>query len=522
MLQFVKKPGVLAGLIILVFFAVSVIKLRYPGLHYDEALFTNAALRIDHTTFVTAHVWRIPLLAMPYIGALKSYFYVPVFWLFGSGVIVIRLVSILAMCLFLWLVYKLVRSQRDEPTALMALGLLASNASIIIFGRTDFGPVVIEHLLFAASALLFFKFMKTSRLLYLALIAIALGLGLFNKLNFLWYINAFYFSGALVYFSTWRRIKSKFERYKIVLVAVAAYLIYVAYYLVITGYYKLDHDFRLGHLRYDASTAAQTLGGQWFFHELLGSRVSPIYSFALCLLGTALILSAIARIIRHRKLKFDKLFVFCLLVSAALLAQIIVTPDATAGWHYLTLQPFVAIAVAISISVLVKGRSRMINRGAALAVVIVAFCQLALYVTNIGLLETHKNIVWSEAIYELADYTRRTPGRFIVADWGIQTQLLTLDARKYTFIEAFGPIDLNNPEFVAAAKYYYFLPTTSSDGQYIITHPVDQDALPGLRFDVQDQVLKIARDSGKVEKVKEIDDHGQPIFEIYRLTPNKP
>ena len=53
--------------------------LAMPGLQYDETLFCNAALGGPTDAFVCQRVYGVPILLMPYLGALKAWIYAPIF-----------------------------------------------------------------------------------------------------------------------------------------------------------------------------------------------------------------------------------------------------------------------------------------------------------------------------------------------------------------------------------------------------------------------------------------------------------
>jgi hypothetical protein len=62
------------------FFTTSMLRLSRPGCQYDELLFGNAALGVvDPHSFLHRTVVGVPVLLMPYIGALKAYLYYPIF-----------------------------------------------------------------------------------------------------------------------------------------------------------------------------------------------------------------------------------------------------------------------------------------------------------------------------------------------------------------------------------------------------------------------------------------------------------
>ena len=77
------------------------------SLSYDESLFINAAISKDPITFIDKH-WRgFPIMNMDYIGALKSWLYIPIFKIFGVNLLSIRLPMVFLMYFNFYLIYKI-------------------------------------------------------------------------------------------------------------------------------------------------------------------------------------------------------------------------------------------------------------------------------------------------------------------------------------------------------------------------------------------------------------------------------
>src|SRR4030095_9718857 len=68
----------LFGLLCL-YLALATYKIHLPGLYYDEMLFVGPAA--GERPYLKC--FGLPLLIFPYIGALKSWIYIPVFAVFG-------------------------------------------------------------------------------------------------------------------------------------------------------------------------------------------------------------------------------------------------------------------------------------------------------------------------------------------------------------------------------------------------------------------------------------------------------
>src|SRR5919108_2481098 len=119
----------------LAYFAVMATRqIVLPGLYFDEVLQVRPALGGP----VARRVFGIPLLTMPYIGALKSYIYFPIFALFGASPETIRLPAIFISLLTLIVTFKLARLHfRPLYSALLVL-LMAVDPIFIFMSKADY------------------------------------------------------------------------------------------------------------------------------------------------------------------------------------------------------------------------------------------------------------------------------------------------------------------------------------------------------------------------------------------------
>src|SRR5438094_28690 len=76
-----KPLATIVALPAALFVLASCLGLSNPGLQYDELLFANAALGNSHPYhgFIYRETLGITTMVMPYIGALKSWLYAPIF-----------------------------------------------------------------------------------------------------------------------------------------------------------------------------------------------------------------------------------------------------------------------------------------------------------------------------------------------------------------------------------------------------------------------------------------------------------
>lgn len=73
-----------------------------------------------------------------------------------------------------------------------------------------------------------------------------------------------------------------------------------------------------------------------------------------------------------------------------------------------------------------------------------------------ALKENKMTTMWSNKIFELAEYTKRVNKRFVIIDWGITNQLFLLDPKKgkyfdhWAFFYNIDNIDTKTKEFIAS------------------------------------------------------------------------
>ncbi len=421
-------------------------------------------------------------------------------------------------------VYGAVLKLANRKVALLALALLATSASLIAFGRTDFGPVVIEFILKALCTFALVYYLRDRKRWALIAGLLLLLVGEYNKLNFLWFSNAAIFSLLIYFFVDWRYKKRKVQLTDVVL-ALGCFVLSVSYYTFIILHFGLGHGIGFNSPILVWNLTSTTLGGQAFFFYQLVLHETFAYSYILFLIQLAVVAWGVTHYFRTKLFNSggkgrSLLFEWCGLVFVFLFGQLMISPDAVAGWHYLILQPFWAILLAFPVYWLLQGAK---NRKRVILVtsgfVLVCTVQIAIYLAHLPSLVHHKVPVWSETIYDLVNYTRQTPGKYIVDDWGLQTQLLTMNPEYMKYTEVFGPIDAQDPSQVKAAQEKYFGGSGANiQPRYIIAHSQNAAVFP----EPQAAILTIAGHSGTVKKLKIFYDEGVPIYELYQFTPAQP
>ena len=118
-----------------------------PGLQYDETLFVNAATLQLPGVGVAHSVAGIPVMIFPYIGALKSWLYEPIFKVFGTSPTTVRMPAVLAVSVGLGFLYLAVRDLVNRPVAILVFVVLCFDNSVFWLTRDDVGPSALELLL---------------------------------------------------------------------------------------------------------------------------------------------------------------------------------------------------------------------------------------------------------------------------------------------------------------------------------------------------------------------------------------
>jgi 4-amino-4-deoxy-L-arabinose transferase-like glycosyltransferase len=172
-----------------------------PGLQYDELLFVNAALGNAHAYhgFITSEAFGVPTMLMPYIGALKAYLYTPIFAVFGVSVDSIRIPAVLLSAVALLLAVLLVRRLLGLWPAVALAVLLATDPVYGAVSRADWGPIVLSAVLRMVALLCYFGFLRRKSVLYLWLLVAVLALGVYNKIDYGWFIAGLCIAAVVVH-----------------------------------------------------------------------------------------------------------------------------------------------------------------------------------------------------------------------------------------------------------------------------------------------------------------------------------
>jgi 4-amino-4-deoxy-L-arabinose transferase-like glycosyltransferase len=521
--------------------------LRLPGLEYDELLYAGAAL--GKTDGFIA--WRvdclgtsIPLMLMSYLGALKAWIYTPIFALFGCNPVSARLPVALAGALSLAAVFAVGRLIGGSKTAAAAALLLAADPTFVFGSSRDWGPVALSLLLRVSALYLYCRWLETGSVRIAAVASFVLGLGTYDKVIFLWFVLALILAAALCHRSQCRALTTPR-----VLAALAASYVLGALPLIA---FNLSHNFATfrghslaaGHwkeyLVQRWSVFWGTLDGSMVYYLMnlssipaaagpggsqpsgIADRVTEGLAWLLPIRSTFLPLllasASVVALLAARRLHRGHWLTFCSLQILVTAGFILVTEEASGPHHTIMLYPFVQLVIALVFSEVHGAAGALSPPGRAVARTAAVLCLAATLVSQTVIAARYLSSfringgagAWSDAIYDLAAYTRGNPDmRFVLMDWGFGTQLLLLAGGRIVQEEAFTEFNgVPEPERLRRLQRYLTDPRAM-----FVFHAPGFETYPLLEWFRQDSQGTIRLTRTFAQR------NGQPIYLVYRRSP---
>lgn len=389
--NFMKRtPSI--GNLILFFSATSLylfFSLRYlhlPGLQYDEVLFANAALGDVDGNFLTWKVrvlgGAVPIMLMNYMGALKAWIYAPILSWWGGSAAAVRLPPVLVGLLTLGATFAFIRRVAPGNIAAAAILLLAADPTFVFANSRDWGPISLSLALRACSLYLFWRWIESGSPRFAAAVGFLLGLGIFDKVIFIWFVAGLVVAAALCYRS---RITTILDRRTLVATLGAfslGCLPLVAFNLT-QGLATLEgHGLIVDHWREYLAQRYRvfigTLDGSMVYYLMnltdLGSSADLLRSSTgrlsdrtlrdlaalLPIRGTlfpqAFTLSLIALLLIRfrRQLRSAREILFCLILMFVITVFICVIEEASGPHHMIMLYPLPQLVIAFAFSELAR------------------------------------------------------------------------------------------------------------------------------------------------------------------------
>jgi len=416
-----------------------------PGLHYDEALFVRDAVPVlrgsSQVPFVhELRSWirigdrSIPIMDLPYAGAIKGYLAVVPFALFGTGVVVCRALAVFMTALGIggiaWTI-----SRELSPGVGAAVGaVIALHPAILDQTIYDNSAVALWMASLGLAAVTMSRFARTSSDTAAFAFGAALGFALWGRVNFLWLIAAAGIAAA-VFAPLFRWLKNGIE--SLVLgfaLGSAPLLLYEALTRVGTLKFMRGSNVSggaLGQLRYRTLLLGEVLLSDQEHRAIWGGPAMPkwqiVFASALAAAGIATALFApksereSARDVAWRRAAALTVLIFT--------AQMLASGLNIAQHHLVTVVPVVALAAALGFRRIAVTPARRIVLGLAVGL----FAVLGLswnWRSSAGIRRTGGHGSWSDAIEGVTGVVRaRAPGPAArVLTWGLSNNIYVLAA----------------------------------------------------------------------------------------------
>ncbi len=504
-------------------------QIAYPGVQYDEITFSNIALgsKAEHFSF---DILGVPIMVMPYIGALKAYLYYPVFALFGVSALAIRLPMIILAAFPLFLGYRVAVRLSNSLWVGNALALMMSTSlCFIISTKMDWGPSSIMMFLIFLTLWAFLRLLDTKKLVYAYVVFLSILAGMYDKSSFIWFGAAFGVSALIFhrefFIQLWKEKGARFRAPFLTFLGIAAVYAAVAIPLLTSmgvsqGSYTFTERLALISSLYRDTLSGASYTGYMFFAPVEFSYFTVYLSIA-CLIG-------LAAFCVFSKLPKERMLNYAVLCSTAVIIflEMAITKEAGGPHHTIMLFPFAMLFIALCGYCLINAfQSKHLLKIAAAAACALALAavtglnlQADLWYT--GYVSNEDNVYsanWDPHIYELAEYVQASEITNIYSvDWGTNNQLYAFDTKRdaKSYIELKGFFDEygETPESEKELRYneYFYgkdvLLVTKGEGMF--NFPAVAGGFEAFQKEFPDKSFEL---------IHTIDNAaGQPLYLVYR------
>jgi 4-amino-4-deoxy-L-arabinose transferase-like glycosyltransferase len=431
-----------------------------PGPNYDEALFQFGAVQMlssrEPPPIIQPQGWlpfagrSWPVMVMPYAGAVSYYFLLPVFAVFGPGLVAARVAVAVLAAFGLWGLGRLVGVATGPRAAAVAVLALAVHPGFV--SNTAFNDSGFAYWMAAigAAGLALRGYLERRTAAWAAAVGLACGFGVWTRLNFAWLIGALVL-GVLAAFGR-RAIPSA----KHLAAAAAGAVVGSAPLLVFQALTRgrVTLAFMSGFDAEPRTVPVLVWRTRLLLSSLLydgehrqvlwdGPPALPLWQLELTgVIVAASILTAFVGRTEDGLRRWHRAVSVCFLVLAAVM---IATRLPVRGHHFVTLVPLAAVAAVLAALRLLGGRPSL---APAVALVGALYFGTAVYwdwAARRGLLLTGGAGVWSDATTAVARYLDARGGPPVrIMDWGFHLPFVVLTngrvpARELFWWDPYGP-----------------------------------------------------------------------------------
>lgn len=505
------------------FGALALYQLDLPGLYYDEAADAVPAMQLllgqptapVRGAAIVLGDKAIPLMVMDYVGTVNTVLLLPFLALGGVSVVAMRLMAVLAAAITIGLTYLLGREFLSRPAAAAAALLLAAHPSFVFFSRQGIHVTSVMSLLAIAAFYCFYRWRQRGQARFLHWAAFLLGVGLWAKVLFLWFILAFVVGYVVLILVrrgrhlSWAQGAGAGGFFLLGAGPLLLYNLQTQGTLQVLGANLARSQAGVNNQEVAANLLARLdnlrvlLDGGffWFLGHPSSAPVYP-YLFGVTMIGGIAVTWGQRRP-TSRHLLFLVLFITLVFLQSA------VTISGLWATHLYALLPFLMLLFGASLQVL----ARLIRWGAVVALVVaMALAGMSLQVDwryHQALSDSGGLVNHSDAIYRLADYLAQKGEKTVAMDWGLATSLQLLTQGRVNPEEIFGYSPEADPGFP-----HRLYPHLVGGPQLFLFHTPGFTVYP--RFEAfQELVTRLGQRAILEQRFAQRD--GSPLLLVYRV-----
>lgn len=450
----------------LIYVLLASVRINLPGVQWDELLQAPAAVNLLSSSVngdfhpIYQHVIlgkEFPLMNHMYIGAIKSWYLAVVFKVFGISVSVYRQASIMITVAGLVMAALLTRKMYGWVAAVVTLALICTDPAYIFLSRSDWGPVAVAFLLRLASLFVLYVWYADGarRTGLLVMAGVLFGLGVYDKVNFVWFIASLCVIGSIVLIIE-RKINWNLVRQAIVAVFfMAATTLPLLIFNIRYGWPTLAFVHRFGvtpsvsgymeNLNIRLRIIFDFLNGGGPDTLIFGQKLPLFLGPVRTILPLLFILSFCFLVYLAMRRK-DVGLLFLPAIILLISAQIIISPLKIGMHHWTMIYPFPHMIVGVAMRNLIETQGKTI-KARRVGVVVIALMLTVTLALNVRTVYGYYDMLdstggvkhWSSEIYMLSDQLIwNYPDRQIqLMDWGLGNNLFFLSKGKLYTHEPF-------------------------------------------------------------------------------------
>lgn len=503
--------------------------LSIPGVYYDEAVFAGLAkdfvvgqprLHMPGCERPDLFGRPFPLFVQPYLGALKCWMLIPAFALFGSTIAVERLTILFWALLALLFLMLGIKRWLGLRAALIAGLVLLMDPTYFFLGVLDWGAAISALFCRCLAFYLALVWWRNQRPFCLFLAALFLGLGVFNKVDFLALIAGIGIS-AVCFFPRplWLVLRA---RPSLAAIAGAGFLLGLGPMIlkiprIVTftvsgqaavGSGGLAEKFHTFIALYDGSYFYRLMANGGLFNKIY-DQPAGVHTLLWLVLLMAMVALGVTGIFSHNKDE-RRIAGFLLVAFALTTLCVFLLPGAVRIHHAFLAFPFPQLIIAAALTFLWKRETTtFIRRGTDLAtaglMILLLVSQLrAITKTENLLAETGGRGWWSDTFNTFCRENENRADLILCSlDWGFNEQLAFL-TDKPRLVEPFW----------AFPSYQGALPALPAQPEYLFLAHSNEYSL--LHYDTI-YLEALQREGDNVEIQPHTDRQGRVVFYTIRF-----